>query len=341
MPATKNITIKDVAKAAKVSPTAVSRYLNHHISLPTGTAARINQAVSQLGYYPNQLARNLSRGQSRMIGLVTPDIANPFFAQLASAAAEEAAARGFHILLCSTQNDPKREVAYLELLSGRQLDGLVVLTSCSFGNLLGQHIANRDRVVLIDEDADIQDVPKVFVENQQGGYLATKHLLLHGHTRIAHIGGPEGLFSAKERFEGYAAALAEHGLTVDSDLVQFGLYTETFGRQATQRLLKLLDPPSAIFAASDYVALGTLRCLNDNHLRVPNDISLVGFDDIPLSSLLRPPLTTIRQPIERLGHEGIRLLIETIEAGETTRPLVQRFPVELIERESVKTLTAA
>lgn len=341
MSATKRITIKDVAKAAKVSPTAVSRYLNHHISLPAQTAGRINQAVSQLGYYPNQLARNLSRGQSRIIGLVTPDIANPFFAQLASAAAEEAAARGFHILLCSTQNDPKREVAYLELLSGRQLDGLVVLTSCAVNDLLGQHIANRDRVVLIDEDADIQDVPKVFVENQQGGYLATEHLIALGHTRVAHIGGPEGLFSAKERFEGYAAALAEHGLTVDPDLVQFGLYTETFGRQATQKLLELPDPPSAIFAASDYVALGTLRCLHDNHLGVPDDISLVGFDDIPLASLLQPPLTTIRQPIERLGHEGIRLLIETIETARPTGPLVRRFPVELVKRGSVKALNAA
>lgn len=335
MPATKRITIRDVARAAKVSTTTVSRYLNHHISLPAQTTARIDQAVSQLSYYPNQLARNLSRGQSKMIGLVTPDIANPFFAQLASAAAEEAAARGFHILLCSTQNDPKREVAYLELLSGKQLDGLVVLTSCAVGDLLGQHIANRDRVVLIDEDADIQDVPKVFVENQQGGYLATQHLISHGHTRVAHIGGPRGLFSAKERFEGYAAALAEHGLTLEPELVQFGLYTETFGRQATQRLLELPNPPSAIFAASDYGALGTLRCLNDNHLRVPDDVSLVGFDDIPLSSLLQPPLTTIRQPIERLGREGIRLLIETIETGKPTVPLVQRFPVELIERGSV------
>ena len=125
------MTIRDVAETAQVSPTAVSRYLNHRISLPTETAARIDEAVKQLSYAPNQLARNLSRGQSSMIGLVTPDIANPFFAQIASVAVEEAAARGFHILLCSTQNDPSREAAYLELLDGKQLDGLLVLTSCA------------------------------------------------------------------------------------------------------------------------------------------------------------------------------------------------------------------
>ena len=279
------MTIKDVAEAAQVSPTAVSRYLNHHISLPSGTATRIDEAVKQLGYAPNQLARNLSRGQSSMIGLVTPDIANPFFAQIASVAAEEAAAQGFHILLCSTQNDPSREAAYLELLDGKQLDGLLVLTSCAEGDAFGGHLANRARVVLIDEDANIQGVPKVFVENHKGGYLATKHLLSYGHTRIAHIGGPEGLFSAKERFGGYAAALAEHDLSVTPELVQFGLYTEAFGYSATQKLLTLPQPPSAIFAASDYAALGVLRCLNERHLHVPNNVSLVGFDDIPLVRL--------------------------------------------------------
>ena len=340
MPQPKRITIKDVAEAAQVSPTAVSRYLNHRITLPTGTAARIDQAVSKLSYRPNQLARNLSQGQSKIIGLVTPDIANPFFAQLAGAAAEEAAAHGFHILLCSTQNNSKREAAYLELLSSRQLDGLVVLTSCTVSSL-SQHLSERACVVLIDEDTNVQDVPKVFVENQQGGYLATAHLIARGHTRIAHIGGPEGLFSATERSEGYLAALKEHGITPQSELIHYGLYTEAFGRQATQRLLKLPQPPSAIFAASDYVALGVLSCLRDNGLSVPEDISVVSFDDIPLSSLLQPPLTTVRQPIELLGHEGVRLLIELIQTGKTTRPLVQRFPVELIERESVKTLNAA
>lgn len=337
----KRTTIKDVARAAHVSPAAVSRHLNHHISLPTETAGRIDEAVRQLGYSPNQLARNLSRGQSNMIGLVTPDIANPFFAQIASVAAEVAAAQGFHILLCSTQNDPDREAAYLKLLNSKQLDGLIVLTSCAEGDAFGQHLANRARVVLIDEDASIQGVPKVFVENHKGGYLATKHLLSQGHTRIAHIGGPKGLFSAKERFEGYRAALRKHGLDTELELVQFGLYTEAFGYSATQTLLDLPKPPSAIFAASDYAALGVLRCLNERHMGVPNDISLVGFDDIPLVRLLHPPLTTIRQPIDELSREGINLLVEMITTGKTTRPLVQRFSVELIERGSVKPLNAA
>ena len=194
------------------------------------------------------------------------------------------------------------------------------------------------RVVLIDEDANIQGVPKVFVENYKGGYLATKHLLSYGHMRIAHIGGPEGLFSAKERFGGYAAALAEHDLNVTPELVQFGLYTEAFGYSATQKLLTLPQPPSAIFAASDFAALGVLRCLNEHRLHVPNDVSLVGFDDIPLVRLLQPPLTTIRQPIDRLSREGIDLLIEMITTGITTRPPVQRFSVELVERGSVRPL---
>lgn len=226
-------------------------------------------------------------------------------------------------------------------MDSKQLDGLIVLTSCAEGDAFGQHLANRARVVLIDEDASIEGVPKVFVENHKGGYLATQHLLSHGHTRIAHICGPKGLFSAKERFGGYATALAEHGLEVAPDLVQFGLYTEAFGYTATQKLRELPQPPSAIFAASDYAALGVLRCLNEHYLHVPNDMSLVGFDDIPLARLLQPPLTTIKQPIDRLGREGIDLLVEMITTGKTTRPLVQRFSVELVERGSVKPLDAA
>lgn len=338
MTETRRVTIKDVAKAAHVSPAAVSRHLNRQISLPPATAQRIDQAVEALGYHPNQLARNLSRGQSRMLGLVTPDIANPFFAQLASAAAEEASARGFHILLCSTQNDPERELAYLELLNSKQLDGIVLLTSCAVSDTLEQHISGRARVVLVDEDTNLQGVPKVFVDNQRGGYLATRHLLSRGHTRVAHIGGPSHLFSAKERFEGYAAALAEEGVAFSPELARFGLYTEAYGREAAQQLLGLSQPPSAIFAASDYAALGVLRCLREHGLIVPDDISLVGFDDIPLAGLLQPALTTVRQPIDRLGHEGVRLLVEAITPGGEADPPVLRLPVELIERDSVRTL---
>jgi LacI family transcriptional regulator len=337
----KRVTIKDVAKAASVSPTAVSRHLNRQISLPPATAQRIDRAVAALGYYPNQLARNLSRGQSGMLGLVTPDIANPFFAQLASAAAEEALTHGFQILLCSTQNDPERELAYLELLNRRQLDGLVVLTSCAVSDNVEQHLAEGARVVLVDEDTDLQDVPKVFVENQQGGYLATSHLLTRGHTRVAHIGGPTHLFSAQERYAGYAAALTEKGLPLESDLARFGLYTESFGYEAARWLLELAQPPSAIFAASDYVALGVLRYLKERVIKVPDDISLVGFDDILLAGLLQPALTTVRQPIDRLAREGIRLLAEEILSGTNTDPKVLRLPVELIERDSVRSLNAA
>lgn len=333
----KRVTIKDVARAARVSPAAVSRHLNRRISLPPDTARRIDQAVETLRYYPNQLARNLSCGRSGMLGLVTPDIANPFFAQLAGAAAEEASTHGFHILLCSTQNNPERELAYLKLLNSKQLDGLVVLTSCAVSDTLEQHLSRRARVVLVDEDADLQGVPKVFVENQQGGYLATKHLLSRGHTRVAHIGGPTYLFSAKERFAGYKAALAEEGVALEPGLTRFGFYTEAFGREATEQLLKLPQLPSAIFAASDYVALGVLRCLRERGLNVPDDVSLVGFDDIPLAGLLYPALTTVRQPIDKLGREGVRLLIKTISSGGEADPQVLRLPVALIERDSVRT----
>lgn len=175
------VTIRDVARAAQVSAATVSRHLNKNLALPAATVARIEGAIASLDYRPNLLARNLSLGRSQMIGLVIPDIANPFFAQLASAAEEAAAARGYRVLLCSTQNDLAREVSYLDLLSGHQLDGLIFLTSHGSNPDLQQRLGKHARVVILDEDAEVAGVSKVFVENLEGAYAATEHLLARGH----------------------------------------------------------------------------------------------------------------------------------------------------------------
>jgi LacI family transcriptional regulator len=334
------ITIRDVAKAARLSPAAVSRYLNRTMVLPTASASRIEEAILKLDYQPNGLARNLSRGSSRMIGLVIPEISNPFFASLASAVEDVAFGADYGVLLCNTHNDPERELSYLRLLRTRQIDGIVYLTSHADNPELIAMMARDERVVLVDEDVAGVSAPRVFCENRAGGYTATRHLLEHGHVRVAFIGGPKKLLSSRERYAGFERALTESRITGRSRFVRFGPYTADFGREAANELLTGKSPPTAIFAASDYVAVGVLNAAESLGLSIPKDLSLVGFDDMPFAALLSPPLTTIRQPIGELGEAGANFLFRLINGKMEKLPIL-RLPVQLILRDSVRAVCSS
>ena len=333
----KTATIRDVAQAAELSPTSVSRYLNGGIVLPKASASRIERAVRELNYQPNRLARNLSLGHSKMIGLVIPDISNPFFATVACAVEEVAFSGGYSVLLCNTQNDRARELSYLQLLSSHQLDGILFLTSHPKDPALAEILQGNLNVVLIDEDVDGVSAPRIFCENRTGGYLATRHLLDCGHRRIAFIGGPDNLLSTQERYTGFRNALKEAGLKPAREMVRFGPYTSDFGREIALRFFKVQRPPTAIFASSDYVALGVLNAAHAAGIQIPGALSLIGFDDVPLAALLQPPLTTIRQSASGLGAEGTKLLLRLIQ-GKKVKPIEIRLPVQLIKRGSVRAL---
>ena len=327
-------TIRDVARAAGVSAATVSRYLNKSIVLPAETAARIERACKRYAYRPNQLAKRLSLGSSELIGLVTPEIANPFFAALAAAAEDEARRLNYSLLIASTAGDPDIECANIDRLDSRHIDGLIVLTNRPDDGRIRDRISGRRDVVVIDEDVPGADVARIFVENEQGAYLATRHLIEAGHRRIGHIGGPRDLFSAKERFAGFAAALNEAGLAVEETFVRFDTYDRRSGLAAIRSLMgEIASPPTAVFAGSDYIALGVLQGLHEMGLEAPRDLSIASFDDMPFAELLHPPLTSVRQPIERMGRLGVRNLLDLLR-GEGSRDVV-RLPTELIVRGSV------
>jgi LacI family transcriptional regulator len=325
-------TIRDVAREAGVSPATVSRYLNGNIELPAETAGRIDAVSKRLDYRPNLLAKRLSLGSSETIGLVTPEIANPFFAALAAAAEAEARRAGFSILLSSTGGDLEMEAASIDRLAARHVDGLLVLTNRVDDGRLRDLIDGRTDVVVLDEDVPGARVTRIFVENEAGSRDATRHLIAAGHRRIAHIGGPEQLLSTEERFAGFARAMAEAGLEVEDGLVRFGPYERAHGRDATRAILAN-GRPTAVFTGSDYIAIGVLEELAAHGLSVPGDLSLASFDDMPFADLLSPPITTVRQPIEALGRLGIRTLLAQIRGEET--PPIQRLPTELVIRRSV------
>lgn len=330
----KRSTIRDVARAAGVSPAAVSRYLNKSLSLPSATAGRIERACKLCDYRPNRLAKRLSLGSSELIGLATPEIANPFFAALAAAAEDEARQLDYSLVITSTNGEPDIECANIDRLDARHIDGLIVLTNRPDDGRICERISGRNDVVVLDEDVPGADVARIFVENEHGAYQATRYLLEAGHRRIGHIGGPRELFSAKERFRGFASALQEAGLPVEPALLRFGDYDRVSGLAALRSLMADgVAPPTAIFAGSDYIAIGVLQGLQQMGLESPHDLSIASFDDMPFAELLHPPLTTVRQPIDQMGRLGVSTLIAQLR-GESKRRLA-RLPTELIVRGSV------
>lgn len=332
--ANKRVVLSDVAQMAGLSKATVSRYLNNSIVLPQPTIQRIENAINTLGYRANSLARRLSMGGSETIGLVLPDIANPFFAELADAAEEAASAHHYSLVLCVTRNNLEKECQFIRWLDTCQVDGLLFATNHPDNGKLCLELKDQPHVVLIDEDVPGCDGPKVFSDNVRGGELATQALIDAGHRHIAFVGGPEELMSVRERHQGYRQALLKNKITYDPDCVLYGDYDRCFGRRALDLLLALPTPPSAVFTASDYLALGLLDGVRDKGLSVPESLSLVGFDDAIYSDMITPRLSTIRQSARDLGRTAVETLIKLLNEDTSVEP-ISRIPVEWVPRDSV------
>lgn len=329
----KSPSLSDVAKAASVSPATVSRHLNRSISLPQDTAERIDRAVAALKYRPNPHARSLGRGRSDTIGLVMPDIANPFFAKLAGAVEIAADQMGLGVMLCATFNRQAREIEYIDRLRQNFVDGLLFATNHPDDGTLAAAINQSAGVVLIDEDIPGADAAKVFADNEQGGALAARHLIEAGHRRLAYIGGPRGLMSARERAAGFREVVRQAGPSAEIVSEAFGSYAADHGRATMSRLLDDHVDVTAVFAGSDEILIGMLEIMRGRGLRVGRDVSIVTFDDAEPLSLLEPPITAVRQPIERMGLAAVEMMLKTLTTrdGATT----MRLPVELVVRSSV------
>ncbi|MDV3252763.1 LacI family transcriptional regulator [Devosia sp. BK] len=326
-------TLSDVAAEAGVSPTAVSRYLNNRIDLPQATRDRIDAAIAKLDYRPNLLARRLSTGKSEAIALVTPDIANPFFAELAAAVERQAHASGYSVYITSTQGHTDAEVKAIRRMADSHVDGLIMMTNRVDDGTLAALLAGRTNVVVLDEDIEGVNLPRVFVDNAEGAYLATRHLIEHGHRDIALIGGPHRLMSVNERLAGYNRAMDEAGFSIRPGWVLLGDYSRDYGAAAASVLLEAPSRPTAILACSDYIAIGVIQTVRALGFSIPNDISLVGFDDMAFAALVDPPLTTIRQPVGAMGELAVKHLLALLEG--TPPPDETRLPVELVIRNSV------
>jgi len=335
-------TIYDVARRARVSTATVSRALNGTSAVASQTRERIDRAVRALGYRPNVVARSLVTKVTHTIALLLPDITNPFFPDLVKGVQTLADERGYTVLLCSVAGDASREEEYLEMLSAKQVDGALLVGLVCGHQTIARFARHGIPIVSLDRNIDYPRAPIVQVNHRKGARVATEYLLELGHRGVAHISGPIGLRVSQERLAGYREALNKAGIGYDPGLVVSGNFTEEAGYTGIEALLEAATAFTAVFAANDLAAIGATAALKDRGHRVPEDVSVVGFDDIRLAAYTSPPLTTIRQPTYEMGRRATELLIDAIHSRGSIRriqPVV--FDGELIVRASSARLVTA
>jgi DNA-binding LacI/PurR family transcriptional regulator len=325
-------TIYDVARLAGVSTATVSRALNGTAPVALPTRAAIDDAIAQLGYRPNPIARSLVTRSTQTIALLLPDITNPFYAELVNGIQQLMLERDQSMLLCTTNGDPEQEARYLRLLRAKHVDGALVDGLGLAPERIAAFVEDGFPIVCLDRDIDFPTIPVVQVDNRLGARLATDHLVSLGHTRIAHVTGADAPISA-ERLAGYREALAAAGIEADPALVADGDFTEAGGHAAMRTLLESNARFTAVFCANDLSAMGALGSVLSSGRRVPHDLSLVGFDDVRLSPYTSPPLTTIHQPAAEMARYATELLLDLIR-GSPPATMRRLFAPRLVVRGS-------
>ncbi|MFC7546765.1 substrate-binding domain-containing protein [Plantactinospora sp. GCM10030261] len=316
------VTVYDVAQRAGVSIATVSRALNDRSRISAQTRQRVLAVAAELGYQPNDVARSLVGKATQTIALLLPDIANPFFPELVKGVQTVADQRGHLLLLCPNADDEEKAISDLALLRRKQVDGIILVTGALSGERFAPAAAGLP-VVLMDRAIAVPHASLVAVDHRAGARLATEHLLALGHRRIAHLAGPANLPVTAERQAGWADALRAAGVDPDDCPVLPGDFQEDGGWAAGRTLIGQRDRFTAVFAANDLSAIGLLAAFTDAGVRVPAEVSVVGFDGIHLSAYITPKLTTVAQPIFELGQRAAEVLLDRIAGNATpTDPII-------------------
>lgn len=331
-------TILDVAKLARVSKTTVSRYLNKQDAghMSESTKERIREAIAELNYNPSSIARSLKKKRTDVIGFIVHDMTNPFFLQMLQGVEKELKNSNYHVLLCSSDLQVEKEVECLQMLEQKQIDGILLVGM----NMPISHIKKlkiKAPIVLLERDVPNRDFDVVKINNKAGTYAAVEHLIQRGHTRIAHIKGAHLSVPAKERWEIFRQCMEDHGLEVYPQYVVQGDYKLESGYEAMATLMYLNPRPTAVFCANDNMAMGALRYLQEQGIRVPEEVALVGYDDIPMAEMVTPALTTVHQPVMELARTAAQLLLTRIQEGRQEGKTVAQEIImdsELVVRKS-------
>lgn len=328
--------MKQIARMAGVSLGTVSHVLNGSARVREPLRQRVEEAVQSLGYQPSALARGLRRDRTTMIGMVIPDVTNPFFPAVVRGAEDTAFANGYRLVLCNTDNDHSKELAHLNELRTYLPSGLIVIPSdfSDLTRLAESYQRSGAAVVCVDRLPRRWQGDSVTAANEQGAHAATRHLIDLGHRRISVIAGPLHLTNAEQRLRGFRRAMTEAGLPVAPEYLQETTFDIRGGRSSALLLLRMLPRPTAIFAGNDMIAMGVIQTIRDLGLRCPEDVSVIGFDDLDFAALINPSLASVFQPGYQLGATAARILLDRVQgdAGPARHVVLQ---TELRIRESV------
>ncbi|MFJ5291845.1 MULTISPECIES: LacI family DNA-binding transcriptional regulator [unclassified Streptomyces] len=323
--------IKDVAAGAEVSVATVSRVLNGHPSVRPDTRTRVMAAVEALGYRPNAVARSLRTQQTRTLGLVISDVLNPYFTELARSVEDEARAHGYSVIIGNADEQPALQDHHIRTLTDRRIDGLLVSPTDGGSPLMLDAVRAGVPMVFVDRWIPGVDVPVVRSDGRGAVRDLVAHLYALGHRRLSIIAGPATTTTGSERVDAFREALREHGLPLPDARIGHGDFQAASGRREAARLLALAEPPDVIFAADNLMALGAMDAIRSHGLRIPQDIALAAFDDIPWFVHTDPPITAIAQPTGELGRAAVRALIDRLEGRE---PHSAILPAQLVVRRS-------
>lgn len=320
--------IRDVAKHASVSVATVSRVLNDKGYVSEETRKKVEATIAELNYRPNEVARSLFKKQSKTIGLILPDIMNPFFPELARAIEDTATKLGYTVILCNTDEDEEKAQRYIDVLLQKYVDGIIISS-----NTIQEKTIRELNIPVVCIDREIsKDIPTIVVDNKHGARMATRFLKEKGRKKIAHIRGPFDLLNANERCEGYREVVAGEDWFNESYIVN-GNYRMETATEVALELLQMHPEIDGIFAANDTMAIGAIKAAHQHGLKIPEDISIIGFDGITLGKASIPELTTIEQPLYELGQKAAKVLIKLIK-GQDIEETFYQFDVQLVERDS-------
>jgi DNA-binding LacI/PurR family transcriptional regulator len=333
-------TIYDVAKKAGVSIATVSKVINNTGNMRPATRRRVTDVMEEMNYYPSVMASALTGKRTQTLGLLVPDISNPFFSEMARMIEDRAHEKGMSVIMCSTDEDPEKEKKYLQLLQRKQVDGFIVASSFHDKSLLHGLMKNKVPFVMLTQDDASLDVSKVSVDDYKGGYEATSYLMENGHRNIAIFA--EHAHSSKIRIYGCREAFEMHGIECREENIFQMTGTISSGRKFFREIFsrKEAEFPTAIFACNDLIAIGIIQEAKEQGIRIPEDLSLIGFDNTILASTTVPGLTTVAQPIEAMGKRIVDVLIDEIKEGASMKERVL-FNPELIIRGTTTRLNSS
>lgn len=323
--------IQQVAKYAGVSVATVSRVLNGQDKVAVKTKLKVEEAIQHLNYEPSMLGRNLRNSESRIVLILIPTISNPFYFEIIKGIENMALSQNYNILLCETDSSPEKEDIYFDLVRKKMADGIISMDPAVNVETL-KTLSEKYAIIQCSEYGGGVDIPYVTIDSEEASYRAVKHLIQMGHRRIALMNSDEKFLYARERRMGYQRALEENGIPLNKEYI---FYTKELGfeqgQQAMKKILQLKEQPSAVFAVSDLLAIGALKEINAAGLRVPEDVAVVGFDKIDFSNMTNPTLTTVAQPMYKMGTIAATMLIDKIQGRHVDSVVLEH---ELVIRES-------